>query len=168
MHELSRMQDDEADQGGSMRPHDDDIREAFRRLFGQELEEGRERFRTLLRRAVNLGSLRAGTFVDQHGTTRMSDRDFALIAFFGCLGAGAFDELGLKALPQPEERSNVIDVDVVDDIKLVEVSLVPHVPGLNYPIKPRALPEKLDVAPESSECSPAESDPREKEGSSTS
>ena len=66
-------------------------------MFGFSLDEGERRLRVLLSRAINMDRF-TGDFDPLAFTTSkvsMSERDFALIAFFCLAGVGALAELGV-------------------------------------------------------------------------
>lgn len=74
------------------------VEERFEAMFGYSLEEGERRLRVLLSRAINMDRF-TGDFDPAAFTTSkvsMSERDFALIAFFCLAGVGALAELGIE------------------------------------------------------------------------
>ena len=90
----------------------DRVAEAWRRFFGESLEDGLRRVSTILRRASVMSDFLDGAegdvpHADYATTTTMSDGDFARLAVLAMVGIRELDpgdEAGLGlALPAPKE-----------------------------------------------------------------
>ena len=92
------------------------VAERFEAMFGYSLDEGERRLRVLLSRAINMDRF-TGDFDPSAFTTSkvsMSERDFALIAFFCLAGVGALNELGIEIDADPDEGVLIIDLHPQD------------------------------------------------------
>lgn len=96
------------------------IEKRFEAIFGVPYAKGLERFRTLLKRSVRFEKFAPSGMFDASSIS-MNERDFGIFAFFGCLGAGLIEELGLPALPPHEEAEDVVFEDSVIDVDFEEV-----------------------------------------------
>lgn len=76
----------------------------FEALFDCPLEVGERRLRYLLGNAISMDRFtRAFDPAQLTGSkVSMSERDFALIAFFSLVGVGALSEVGIEEVPDPE------------------------------------------------------------------
>ena len=82
-----------------------EIEGKFEELFGMSYEVGLERLRLLIRRTVSFQRFSPG------GNLSMTEKDFGLVAFFACIGAGYIEELGLPKLPEPKTPSSSVVID---------------------------------------------------------
>lgn len=98
-----------------------EIETRFEDIFGLTYSEGLERFGLLVKRAVRFERFAPVGMFDGSKVS-MNERDFAIFAFFGCLGAGLIEELGLPALPHHlEEAEDIVFEDSVIDVDFEEV-----------------------------------------------
>ncbi len=101
----------------------DVVAERFEAMFGYTLEEGERRLRVLLSRAINMDRF-TGDFDPAAFTASkvsMSERDFALIAFFCLAGVGALAELGVDV----EELHPMIVIERTPRLGKGEIALCP-------------------------------------------
>ena len=88
----------------------EEIEKRFTELFGLTYEEGVKRLKCLIRRTITFQRFEPG------GMLSMTERDFGIVAFFACLGAGYIEELGIPKLPP----MNVLDAEyeeILDRVK---------------------------------------------------
>lgn len=89
----------------------EEIEKRFEELFNLTYEEGINRLKVLIRRTITFQRFEPG------GTLSMIERDFGLVAFFACIGAGYIEELGISKLPEPKNTLDAEYEEILTRIK---------------------------------------------------
>jgi hypothetical protein len=74
------------------------IMQKFEEIFDMPYEQGLSKLRELLKKQVNFNKFTVDYSFD-YSSVSMNERDFAIFAFFACLGSGFADVIDIKSLP---------------------------------------------------------------------
>lgn len=69
-----------------------ELEQAFEAMFRMTVEEGRKRLRYLVKNSITMGRFTAPMSLDSSKIS-VTEKDFAIVAFFGCVGAGTLDAI---------------------------------------------------------------------------